>query len=148
MMEDVLKDGETIEIGLGVEYDEVRNLISRASYALEEVTKPVFIHWDLWDGNAFIKDGKITGIIDFERALWGDPLMESYFRAHCNTKEFNDGYGADLRKESPVRALLYDMYLYLIMVIETKFRMYPDDWQLNFATKELQKAMKELKQLI
>ena len=148
MLSDVLKDGETIDISLGVEYDVVRKLIDKASFALEELKNPVFVHWDLWDGNVFVKDGKITGLIDFERALWGDPLMEAYFRAHCYNEDFTLGYGADLRKEAPIRALLYDMYLYLIMVIETKYRLYPDDWQINFSKKELQIAMESLNKLL
>ncbi|MHB8129719.1 MAG: phosphotransferase family protein [Mobilitalea sp.] len=148
ILSDVLKDGETIDISLGVEYDVVRKLIDRASFALEEIKNPVFVHWDLWDGNVFVKDGKISGLIDFERALWGDPLMEAYFRAHCHNEDFTLGYGADLRKEAPIRALLYDMYLYLIMVIETKYRLYPDDWQINFSKKELHIAMENLNKLL
>ncbi|HWT27768.1 MAG TPA: aminoglycoside phosphotransferase family protein [Mobilitalea sp.] len=148
MIEGVLTDGERIEIGLGVGYDEVRDIIHRADFALDTVTRPVFVHWDLWDGNVFIEDGRITGIIDFERALWGDPLMEYYFRAHSYNMNFIQGYGRDLRKEEPIRALLYDIYLYLIMVVETKYRSYPNDWQYNFASKELKKAMDTLSQMI
>lgn len=148
MIEEVLLDGERIEIGLGVSYEEVRDLISKASYSLEEVKEPCFVHWDLWDGNVFIKDNKISGIIDFERALWADPLMEFNFRGHINIKDFYDGYGVNLSKEAPIRSLLYDMYLYLIMIIETKYRLYPDDWQYGFATKQLNRAMDELRKLV
>jgi aminoglycoside phosphotransferase (APT) family kinase protein len=148
MILDVLKDGDWIDISLGVEYNEVLELIMNASFALDEVKEPVFVHWDLWDGNVFVKDGRITGLIDFERALWGDPLMECYFRAHCYNGDFIQGYGEDLRQKAPIRALLYDMYLYLIMIIETKFRKYPDDWQYQFASKELKKAMEELRKLL
>jgi aminoglycoside phosphotransferase (APT) family kinase protein len=147
MVYEVLTDGEKIKIGLGVEYEEVRKLLEKASFALEQVKQPVFVHWDLWDGNIFVKDGRITGIIDFERALWGDPLMEYYFRHHCNNQDFIKGYGEDLRAKAPIRALIYDIYLYLIMVIETKYRQYPDDGQYNFATKELKIAMDQLKAL-
>jgi aminoglycoside phosphotransferase (APT) family kinase protein len=148
MVEEVLKDGERIEISLGVGYDEVRSLIDKGSFTLSQVKEPSFVHWDLWDGNVFVKDGKITGIIDFERALWADPLMEFYFRGHINIKEFYEGYGANLREAAPVRALLYDMYLFLIMVIETEYRRYPDDWQYGFATKQLALAIFRLKKLI
>lgn len=148
MVEDVIKDGENIGICLDVEYDEVRSLIQKAAYSLEEVKKPVFVHWDMWDGNVFIKDGKITGIIDFERALWAEPLMENYFRRDNNGKEFIKGYGANLRAEAPVRALLYDIYLYLIMIIETKYRMYDNDWQYDYATKQFSLSMKELRDLV
>lgn len=148
MIEDVLRDGENIGIALCTGYDEVRKLIEKASFSLSEVSKPAFVHWDLWDGNVFVKDGIITGIIDFERAIWADPLMEFYFRGHTNIKAFFDGYGKNLREESPVRALLYDVYLFCIMTIETKYRMYPDDWMLNFSTKQLATAIEKLKLLI
>lgn len=149
MLEDVLKDGENIEIDLGTtDYSEVRGLVKEASFALEEVKEAHFVHWDLWDGNIFVKDGRITGIIDFERALWAEPLMEFYFRGHINIKEFYEGYGANLNEQAKVRSLLYDMYLFLIMIVETKYRMYPDDWQYGFATKQLAIAMTELKKLV
>jgi fructosamine-3-kinase len=148
MIEEVLKDGERIEIGLGTGYDEVRDLIDKAAFSLSEVKKPFFVHWDLWDGNVFVKDGKITGIIDFERAMWAEPLLEFCFRGHISIKEFYAGYGANLREEAPIRALLYDTYLFLIMVIETKYRMYPDDWQYGFATKQLALAIARLKKLV
>lgn len=148
MAEDVLRDGENIVINLGVSYDEVRELLLKASFSLDEVKRPSFVHWDLWDGNIFVKDGKITGIIDFERALWAEPLMEFYFRGHINIKDFYEGYGVNLKEQAPIRSLLYDMYLFLIMIVETKYRMYPDDWQYGFATKQLARAMTELKKLI
>ena len=148
MLEGVLTDGESIKISIGIDYGEVRTLIDKASFALNQVKQPIFVHWDLWDGNVFVKDGKVSGIIDFERAIWGDPLMEYFFRAHCYNENFNTGYGADLREEAPIRALLYDLYLYLIMVIETKYRNYPDNWQYHFATKELKIAIDKLKELL
>lgn len=148
MIEEVLRDGERIEINLGVEYDAVRMLIKKAEYALEEVKQPYFVHWDLWDGNIFVKDGRVSGIIDFERALWAEPLMEFYFRGHINVKDFYEGYGANLREEAPMRSLLYDMYLFLIMIVETKYRMYTDDWQYGFAKEQLKKAMASLEKLV
>ncbi len=148
MISRVLEDGEKIEINLGIEYDRIRNQIDRASFSLMEVKEPVLVHWDLWDGNVFVKDRKISGIIDFERALWGDPLMEYYFRQHACQEEFIKGYGTDLRLMAPMRALLYDIYLYLIMIIETKYRNYPDNWQYQFATSRLAQAVEELDGLL
>ncbi|MDF2537275.1 MAG: aminoglycoside phosphotransferase [Herbinix sp.] len=148
MAANVLADGEKIDMNLGISYDEVRDLIDKASFALDEVKIPQFLHGDLWEGNVFVKDGKITGFIDFERALWGDPVMEYFVRLHCHNQSFDEGYGKKLRKEAPIRALLYDMYLYLIMVIETKYRNYPDDWQYGFATKNLGDTVEQLKRLI
>ncbi len=144
MIEDILKDGENIDIELGLSYDEVRELVEKASFALEEVTEPAFVHWDLWDGNIFVHNGKVGGLIDFERSMWADPLMEYFFRRHSNHPLFVEGYGEDLRKQFPIRALLYDIYLYLIMVIETKYRGYPDDGQYNFAVEQLKASVNEL----
>ena len=148
LQENVLQDGERIGINLTVPYDKLRTYIHKASYSLDEVTEPSFVHWDLWDGNVFIKENKISGIIDFERAMWADPLMEFNFRSHIKIKDFYEGYGRYLREEAPVRALLYDIYLFSIMVIETKYRGYPDQWQYNFASKQLRQVMEELEKVI
>lgn len=147
MISDVLTDGEKIGIDIGVNYNDIRNLIHNVDYVLDEVKLPVFVHWDLWEGNIFVKDGKITGIIDFERCLWGDPLIEHGFCRDSYKKEFVKGYGTDLRSIAPVRALLYDIYLYLIMTVETNYRNYPDDWQYNFASGELKASLEELRSL-
>lgn len=148
MISEVLDDGERIEISLGIDYGRLRSLIESFSPALGEVKQPSLVHWDIWDGNVFVKDRKVEGIIDFERALWGDPLMEYYFRRHSCNECFNRGYGANLRQEAPVRALLYDIYLYLIMVIETKYRSYPDDGQYRFAAGKLSAAAMELENML
>lgn len=148
MMEDVLCDGEAIDMALCIGYDELRGLIEMAGFSLSEVTRPALVHWDLWEGNVFIKDGKIAGIIDFERALWGDPLIEFAFRSHGVAESFFEGYGRNLRKEAPIRATLYDIYLFSIMTIETKYRMYPDDWMYNYSIKHLSESINELKSLL
>jgi len=54
--------------------------------ALRDVTEPRLLHWDLWDGNVLRKEGRVSGIVDFERAIWGDPLMEFYFGRFHNSK--------------------------------------------------------------
>ena len=58
-------------------------LCAEAHPALDEVQSPRLVHWDLWDGNVFVDPAtaQITGISDFERSLWGDPLMEVNFGA-------------------------------------------------------------------
>lgn len=148
LIEDVLIDGEKIDISLGVAYDEIRRLIEEAKNCLDEIIEPVLVHWDLWEGNVFINNEKLSGIIDFERSLWGDPLMEYFFRKHAYNPDFVKGYGRDLRREAPLRALLYDLYLYLIMTIETKYRNYQDDSSYQFAMGELISTISEIKKLL
>ena len=89
---------------------------------LESVEEASLVHWDLWDGNVFVDRKKLTGVIDFERALWGDPLIETTFLEL--RPGLMEGYGLDLFNTpyAKERRLLYDLYLFLVMVIESKFR--------------------------
>ena len=69
----------------------------------------------------------ITGLIDFERALWGDPMIEHYFSHFENSTSFEQGYvllATD--EEARIRRSLYDLYLDLILAIECSFRQYED----------------------
>lgn len=61
----------------------------------EEVTKPYLVHRNCWDGNIFVEGGKVTGIIDWERCLWADPLLEVNFRIHGDNRWFRKGYGKE-----------------------------------------------------
>lgn len=148
MVESILKDGERVKIDLGLSYEEVRNTIKKSKGALRGVIEPKFVHWDIWDGNVFVHNGSITAIIDFERAMWADPLMEYFFRAHSSNEAFNSGYGENLRKNYPVKALLYDLYLYLIMAIETGYRCYADDGQYHFALEQIKNAIQNINRII
>jgi hypothetical protein len=44
----------------------------------DRVEPPALVHTDLWPGNLFVDPGTLalTGVIDPERAVWGDPLLE------------------------------------------------------------------------
>ena len=127
MVSDILADGEEAGIKWPVPYHEIENIAASFIYACDDVTTPRLIHWDLWPGNVLIDNGNITGIIDFERALWADPLMEYYFRKHALNRDFIDGYGLDpslLDKNAKIRLALYDLYLAIICVVEYYYRRY------------------------
>jgi len=127
MIFDLLKDGKDMEVKLPLPYDEIENIINSFIYACEDVKISQLVHWDLWNGNALVKDGKITGIIDFERSLSGDYLMEFYFRKFTINNDFNTGYGIDLAtldKNANVRLALYDLYLAIILMVEYYYRKY------------------------
>ncbi len=96
---------------------------------LNQIQNSTFVHWDLWDGNIFVdpETGNLEGLIDFERALWADPLMEANFMSP--SRAFLGGYGGEPLKtaEEKVRRKIYDLYLFLIMVIECRFRHFKED---------------------
>lgn len=77
MVEAVLADADRF----GVELPDVRPAFAARAHLLDEVTEPVLVHFDLWEANVFLAGGeaegyRIEGIIDPERAVFGDPLAE------------------------------------------------------------------------
>jgi aminoglycoside phosphotransferase (APT) family kinase protein len=138
----VLEDGKEAGVSLPVDYPELERLIEGRLDPLNEVVEPRLLHWDLWDGNVFVKDGHVTGIIDFERAIWGDPIMEHYF-SHFNPSEaFRQGYGITLTEPSQLaRRKLYDLYLDLILYIECAYRKYDNENHVKWAYDNLAQSL-------
>lgn len=92
---------------------------------LEEVVTPTLVHFDLWDGNILMSRGRLTGLIDAERAFWGDPVADfaslALFGEITDDPDLLAGYraGGGTFGEAEARRLrAYQMYLYLIMWIE------------------------------
>lgn len=124
----MLQDAKKKDIDIGVEADKIHAALVRDRIYFQDVTEPVLVHWDTWEGNWFVKDDEIIGLIDWERALYGDPLMEDRFRSHSRSVHFLDGYGVKSFTESEnVRLAWYDVYLYLIMMVEGAYRGYETD---------------------
>ena len=149
LLEYVLQDGEDVGVELPLSKTEFMAIATQHSSALKEIQTPALVHWDLWDGNIFIdpKTNKINGIIDFERALWADPLMEVNFGAFGINFDFFRGYGKGypFSPTEEERRLLYNMYLFLIMVIEPTFRNYPNKDQENWARERLDEQILKLR---
>ncbi len=142
----VLEDGEDAEVTLTIPYSELKEQIELRLGVLDEVKEPQLVHWDLWDGNVFVKDGKVTGIIDFERALWGDPLMEVYFGRFNPSAAFRQGYGLWLTEPSQMaRRTLYDLYLDLILHIECAYRKYENKEHVQWAYDNLVESLKRFR---
>ncbi len=76
--------------------------------------EPCLLHLDLWRTNILTDSGRITGILDFDRGLYGDPelefaVLDTYSSA---TEEFFEGYGRPRPccEEAEVRRVLYLVY--------------------------------------
>lgn len=147
IVEDVLRDGQHRKVDLGWDYDLIRKLVAEHADCLNEVTQPVFIEWDLWDGNVMVRDGAIVSIIDHERALYGDPLMEAGFatlelEGLGDPGSFLRGYGRESFIPSErMRRRLYNLHLLLIMVIETVYRGHTEPAQYDWARSMLNQVM-------
>lgn len=127
----VLADGARKSVALPVTYEQLRAAFTSGMPACDEVAEPRLVYWDLWDGNVLVDPdtGTLHGMLDLERALWGDPLMEGQFSPHERRPALLAAYGPnDL--DTPggrVRRALYTLYLHLVMGVEGAYRHYPDD---------------------
>lgn len=73
------------------------------------------LHMDVWGQNILVDDsGNVTGLVDFDRALWGDPEIEFAVLDYCGISEpaFWQGYGAarDTSTAATVRRQFYLLY--------------------------------------
>lgn len=127
-IEALLNDGESLDVQLPLTYTKLQELFRKHVASLDAITEPSLIHWDMWAGNIFVlpENGtyKVEGIIDWERALWGDPEIETAMCGKFYGKAFFDGYGRNLLSgdDAKIRQCMYRLYLWLIMMIEEKVR--------------------------
>ncbi len=127
-IEALLNDGEALDVGLPLTYTQLHELFRKHTAVLDGITEPSLVHWDMWAGNIFIlpENGtyKVEGIIDWERALWGDPEIETAVCCKFYGQAFFDGYGRNLLtgEDAEIRQCMYRLYLWLIMMIEEKVR--------------------------
>jgi aminoglycoside phosphotransferase (APT) family kinase protein len=131
MVQAVLADAETFAVTLPRPIADVLEWFDARAAALDEVTTPVLVHFDLWDGNILVEPSsaghRISALIDAERAFWGDPLAEFVSLALFGDIEqdtpFLRGYRAGggtvaFDQATRQRLSLYRAYLYLIMWVE------------------------------
>jgi aminoglycoside phosphotransferase (APT) family kinase protein len=164
MFDAVLDDARRYGARLPRPVDAVARTARSAYGALDEVTVPCLVHFDLWRGNILVdradKDARIGGLIDGERMFWGDPLAEFVSLALLgDIKEdeaFLSGYresGGRAEFDSParLRLALYRAYLYLIMLTETVPRAVGEEqerWVQQAVAPELVAALDEIEELL
>ena len=117
-----------------IKYKRIKDVLLKAYELLDEIKEPRLIHNDFFAGNVFVEyyenEYKIQGIIDFERAAWGDPLAEFHVNGmiigniwdetqfwKCYIKKNKEK--SELSKEDIARIHIYKLYVWLIMVAET-----------------------------
>jgi aminoglycoside phosphotransferase (APT) family kinase protein len=140
MVDDVLADARDRAVELPASAAAVRAAYAAAKPELDEVAVPRLVLWDLHDGNVVVGGEPVglAGFLDTDRALWGDPLMEFYFRGLAKASgAWRTAYRAACAasgladpadRPGAGRCLaLYDLYLALVMLVETAFRGYGPD---------------------
>jgi aminoglycoside phosphotransferase (APT) family kinase protein len=158
MADDILADARQLGKPLPTTPDRIGELMRRHAEVLDDVDRPVLVHFDLWDGNVFVtRDGgaaRVAGLIDGERAFFGDPVAEfvsmALFRDLDEVPELLAGYaaggGAPVELTASVRRRLnlYTTYLYVIMAIEGATRGWHEPARLEFETWLLEKLDHQL----
>ncbi|HWG24669.1 aminoglycoside phosphotransferase family protein [Actinospica sp.] len=139
IIESLLDDAVRWNVRLVAPPERVRAAVARGADVLDEVDRPALLHFDLWDGNALCAadaDGRwgLAGLVDGERFLFGDPLVDfvspALFRRIEQEPEhpFVLGYASVAGR--PVtftarecrRLELYRLHLYLLMTVEMPSR--------------------------
>ena len=148
----LLCDAEEKKIAIpGITSDDLKKLIRKYEMELDEVTVPVYVHTDTWDGNLLIKNGKLTGLIDYAAVLWSDPLLSHDFHDFGDVPNpyFLQGYGkTEFTENEKVRIQIYRIWQRLGMVVERGYREYEDphmyDWVLDDFAREVKKLENEI----
>jgi aminoglycoside phosphotransferase (APT) family kinase protein len=110
----------------GVPLPPLDGVVERHAGVLAEVTRPALLHFDLWDGNVLVgPSGELTGLVDGERYLYGDPLLDLVSPAIFRRIEdspghpFLRGYGRrEFDRSARTRLSLYRIHLYVLMLAE------------------------------
>lgn len=101
--------------------------IERHRPLFDAITEPRLLHGDLWPQNVIIsREGsglEIVGLIDSERALWGDPEFEWIYCLGNQQPAYWEGYGErDTSEGAPLRAVAYrGIWLVLVIMEQQRF---------------------------
>ncbi|QTU66152.1 aminoglycoside phosphotransferase family protein [Streptomyces scabiei] len=158
----VLADARRFRAWLPLPVDEVARTARTAYDALDDVTVPRLVHFDLWQGNILVEPGRtprVGGLIDGERMFWGDPVADLVSLALLDDirrdDDFLTGYQEtggeiDFTPSARRRYALYRSYLYLIMLVEVVPRALDDGdvaWRRESVAPRLTAALEELRAL-
>lgn len=124
----VTGDLERAGADMGLSRDEILTRLLRDKPYFDEVTEPSLVHFDIWENNIIVQDDEIAGILDWERALWGEPLMEDRFRSYGMHPQFLEGFGQTAFTDAEKRRLIwYNIWINLAFMGEHYTRMYGDE---------------------
>jgi aminoglycoside phosphotransferase (APT) family kinase protein len=95
----------------------VRAALTRAWPPLP-ANRPVIVHGDYWPGNVLWRDGRLAGIVDWEDAMFGDPLADLcvtrlelwWFFGRAAACDLTDQYLASRPDVDPGALPLWDLW--------------------------------------
>jgi aminoglycoside phosphotransferase (APT) family kinase protein len=148
MIKELLEDARDNRVKLIYDYTDIYQMIEEHREALDMVKEPSLIHKDLWKGNIFVdpKTAEIGGIIDYERSIYGDVLMEPVCGFLLNNYAFMNSFlgRTYLEDDEKIRSIVYRIYLFIIMITECSYRQYPWENSDKWAREQLGEAFEDL----
>jgi aminoglycoside phosphotransferase (APT) family kinase protein len=160
MMTMLLNDGK--RNGTKLPYDRYEKVLQEKSNYLEDIKVASLVDYDLWAGNVFVKQqGEkfvIEGIIDFERAFWGDPLadfggsvmlLDHIFEEEDVWKIYKEksNFNQEITKEAQIRSNFYRLYIFTIMAAETfRYGFLYSKIQTFFSIKNIKQCLTKLEE--
>lgn len=126
-----------------------RRLLELLIDHLHGVTEPCLLHGDIWPRNVLFSgvgtEIQITGVIDAERAFWGDPLCDWVLIMYDLPEHFWFGYGENLlRTGDPVSIAIYRGMYFILNLLEAR----RDGESKEFILERLTKINSQLKSFI
>jgi aminoglycoside phosphotransferase (APT) family kinase protein len=105
------------------ESTQMRSLLDRHLELFDRPVPASLLHMDIWYQNILVDSAStVTGIVDWDRALWGDPEIEFAVLDYCGISEpaFWEGYGKrrDWSAGARIRQvfyLLYELQKYIVI---------------------------------
>ncbi|MFF2302545.1 phosphotransferase [Streptomyces sp. NPDC058128] len=158
MLHAVLADAHRFDVALPAPTGFLAGLPVRFGHRLAEVRRPALVHFDAWEGNVVLaRDGegpwRLSGLIDGERAFFGDPLAELVGVDPLGAAEDDTDLLAGYRSVAPaltldtgarVRLALYRVYLALVMRVESVPRAYGGEFAAWLDTWSADRVMEQL----
>ena len=142
MLTNLISDAQRRQIDPACDPIALLEQLENEKMIFDEVQTASLVHWDMWEGNIFVENGHVSGVIDWERALWGEAFMDDRFRFHNMNQDFLKGFGKSSFTETEKKRLRwYDIILYLTMMIEVYYREYEDKGQYDWAKEMLEKVL-------
>ena len=129
-----LDDICSCEVYSRAQADDAMTLLEDHLEIFESCRTSTLCHGDLWVTNLLVQpDGEVTGLIDFDRACWGDIEWDMAIAEYCGVARpaFWEGYGRTLDTQSGNAAirrmfyLLYEHQKYIVISMSSR-RNAPD----------------------
>ncbi len=156
MIDKIVADATVLNVR--IDTFRVYAVLDRVKDILAEVTESSLVHGDLWAGNVFVNRKNFTyqGLIDWERAFWGDIATDFATLALCGNIERNRYFVKGYNSVTPIefnaklhtRIDLMKLYYGMVMLTEPELRWKKGSFQYNihkyYGRKVFNKALKAL----